>query len=56
MGTRCAWDGVIFRTVLGGILAVLGAAVLARGFVSKISNPLAVFPFRHACRGGLILA
>src|SRR5205823_6618142 len=45
-----------FPTVLGGMLAVLGAVVLFRGFVSKISNPLAVFPFRFwLVVGGLIL-
>src|SRR5437763_15984899 len=46
MGNAVRMGPAYFPTVLGGILAVLGAVVLFRGFVSKISNPLAVFPFR----------
>jgi hypothetical protein len=46
MGNAVRMGPAYFPTVLGGMLAVLGAAVLVRGFVSKISNPLAVFPFR----------
>jgi len=56
MGNAVRMGPAYFPTVLGGILAVLGAAVLVRGFVSKISNPLAVFPFRvWLVAGGLIL-
>jgi len=35
-----------FPTVLGGLLAVLGAVVFLRAFVSKIGHPLRVFPFQ----------
>jgi hypothetical protein len=35
-----------FPTVLGGLLAVLGAVVFFRAFVSKVTFPLKVFPFR----------
>ncbi|HEY6239995.1 MAG TPA: tripartite tricarboxylate transporter TctB family protein [Burkholderiales bacterium] len=56
MGNAVRMGPAYFPTVLGGILAVLGAVVLFRGFVSKISNPLAVFPFRAwLVVGGLIL-
>ena len=56
MGNAVRMGPAYFPTALGGILAVLGAAVLVRGFVSKISNPLAVFPFRGwLVVGGLIL-
>jgi len=56
MGNAVRMGPAYFPTVLGGILAVLGAVVLFRGFVSKISNPLAVFPFRFwLIVGGLIL-
>src|SRR6202162_4459293 len=56
MGSAVRMGPAYFPTVLGGILAVLGAAVLVRGFVSKISNPLAVFPFRGwLVVGGVIL-
>lgn len=46
MGTAVRMGPAYFPTVLGGMLIVLGAAVFFRGFVSKIANPLAVFPFR----------
>jgi len=56
MGNAVRMGPAYFPTVLGGLLSVLGAAVLVRGFVSKISNPLAVFPFRFwLVAGGLIL-
>jgi hypothetical protein len=56
MGNAVRMGPAYFPTVLGGMLAVLGAAVLVRGFVSKISHPLAVFPFRFwLVVGGLIL-
>ncbi len=56
MGTSVRMGPAYFPTVLGGMLAVLGAVVLFRAFVSKISNPLAVFPFRGwLVLGGLIL-
>jgi hypothetical protein len=46
MGNAVRMGPAYFPTMLGGMLVMLGAAVLFRGFVSKISNPLAVFPFR----------
>jgi len=46
MGTSVRMGPAYFPTVLGGLLAVLGAAVLFRAFVSKIENPLQVFPFK----------
>ena len=45
MGTSVRMGPAYFPTVLGGLLAVLGAAVLALAFVSKAENPLKVFPF-----------
>jgi len=57
MGNAVRMGPAYFPTVLGGMLAVLGAAVLARAFVSKISNPVAVFPFRYwLVLGGLVLS
>ncbi|HMH20038.1 MAG TPA: tripartite tricarboxylate transporter TctB family protein [Burkholderiales bacterium] len=56
MGTAVRMGPAYFPTALGGILVVLGAVVLFRGFVSKISNPLVVFPFRAwLFVGGLVL-
>src|SRR2546425_13181410 len=46
MGNAVRMGPAYFPTVLGGILAVLGAVVLLRAFVSKIEHPLRVFPFR----------
>jgi putative tricarboxylic transport membrane protein len=46
MGTSVRMGPAYFPTVLGGMLAVLGAVVLFRGFVSKPESPLRVFPFR----------
>jgi len=46
MGTSVRMGPAYFPTVLGGLLAVLGAAVLFRAFVTKIENPLQVFPFK----------
>jgi hypothetical protein len=46
MGNAVRMGPAYFPTVLGGMLAVLGAAIFFRAFVSKMSHPLAVFPFR----------
>src|SRR5262245_29498212 len=46
MGTSVRMGPAYFPTVLGGMLAVLGAIVLFRGFVTKTESPLRVFPFR----------
>jgi len=56
MGTAVRMGPAYFPTVLGGMLAVLGAAIFFRAFVSKISHPLGVFPFRlWFVVGGLVL-
>ena len=46
MGNAVRMGPAYFPTVLGGLLAVLGAAVFLRAFISKIEYPLRVFPFR----------
>lgn len=46
MGTAVRMGPAYFPTMLGGLLAVLGAVVFFRAFVSKIPHALAVFPFR----------
>jgi len=57
MGNAVRMGPAYFPTVLGGMLAVLGAAVFLRAFVSKIEHPLAVFPFRlWLVAGGLVLS
>jgi len=56
MGNAVRMGPAYFPTVLGGMLAVLGAAIFFRAFVSKISHPLGVFPFRlWFVVGGLVL-
>lgn len=56
MGTAVRMGPAYFPMVLGGMLAVLGAVIFFRAFVSKISHPLAVFPFRvWLIVGGLVL-
>ena len=46
MGSVVRMGPAYFPTVLGGLLAVLGAAIFVRAFVSKFENPLKVFAFR----------
>jgi len=46
MGNAVRMGPAYFPTVLGGMLAVLGAVVFLRAFLSKIEYPLRVFPFR----------
>jgi hypothetical protein len=46
MGTSVRMGPAYFPTMLGGLLAILGAVVLFRAFVTKIENPLRVFPFK----------
>jgi len=48
MGNAVRMGPAYFPTVLGGMLAVLGAAVFLRAFMSKIEHPLRVFPFRDS--------
>jgi hypothetical protein len=47
MGNAVRMGPAYFPMVLGGMLAVLGAAVFFRAFASRISAPLKAFPFRH---------
>lgn len=46
MGTAVRMGPAYFPTVLGGILALLGAIILARAFFSKLEHSVNVFPFR----------
>jgi len=46
MGTAVRMGPAYFPTVLGGILVVLGLAILARAFLSKVHHSIEVFPFR----------
>jgi hypothetical protein len=56
MGTSVRMGPAYFPAVLGVLLAVLGAVVLFRAFVSKIENPLGVFPFKlWRISAGLVL-
>jgi putative tricarboxylic transport membrane protein len=56
MGTAVRMGPAYFPTVLGGMLAVLGGVVFFRAFVSKLDEPLRVFPFRVApLVAGLVL-
>jgi hypothetical protein len=56
MGSAVRMGPAYFPMVLGGMLAVLGAVIFFRAFVSKISHPLAVFPFRlWFVVGGIVL-
>lgn len=57
MGTSVRMGPAYFPTVLGGILAVLGAAIFITAFVTKIAHPLTVFPLRlWFVVGGLVLS
>jgi hypothetical protein len=46
MGSAVRMGPAYFPTMLGGLLAVLGAMVFLRSFFSKIKHPLKVFAFR----------
>ena len=46
MGSAVRMGPAYFPTVLGGMLALLGAVIFFRAFVSKFEHPLKVFPFR----------
>jgi hypothetical protein len=46
MGSAVRMGPAYFPTMLGGLLAILGAVVLIRAFFSKIEHPLNVFQFR----------
>lgn len=46
MGSAVRMGPAYFPVVLGGLLALLGAVVFLRAFISKFGHPLKVFPFR----------
>lgn len=46
MGTAVRMGPAYFPTVLGGLLVVLGLAILARAFLSKVHHPLEALVFR----------
>jgi hypothetical protein len=46
MGSALRMGPAYFPTMLGGLLAILGALVLIRAFVSKIEHPIKVLQFR----------
>ena len=46
MGSAVRMGPAYFPTMLGGLLAILGAVVFIRAFFSKIEHPLKLFPFR----------
>ena len=46
MGSAVRMGPAYFPTMLGGLLAILGAVVFIRAFFSKIEQPLKVFTFR----------
>ena len=58
MGTAVRMGPAYFPTVLGGMMVVLGLAILVRAFLSKVHHPLAVFLFRWplALAAGALIA
>jgi hypothetical protein len=46
MGSALRMGPAYFPAVLGGLLAILGAVIFFRAFVSKFEHPFKVFPFR----------
>lgn len=46
MGTAVRMGPAYFPSVLGGLLVVLGFAILVRAFVSKVHHSIEAFPFR----------
>jgi len=46
MGSAVRMGPAYFPTMLGGLLAILGAVVFVRAFISKIEHPLKVLQFR----------
>ncbi|MGB7543546.1 MAG: tripartite tricarboxylate transporter TctB family protein [Burkholderiales bacterium] len=56
LGNAVRMGPAYFPTMLGGLLAVLGAIIFMRAFFSKLQNPLQVFPFRgRVLAAGLVL-
>ena len=56
MGTAASMGPAYFPTVLGGLLAALGAITLVRAFVSDIRQSLNVFPFRSLFIAGAAIS
>jgi hypothetical protein len=46
MGSAVRMGPAYFPTMLGALLAILGAVIFFRAFFSKIEHPVKVFPFR----------
>lgn len=46
MGSAVRMGPAYFPTMLGGLLALLGAIIFLRAFFSKMEHPVKVFPFR----------
>jgi len=46
MGSAVRMGPAYFPAVLGGLLAILGLAIFARAFFSKLANPFKIFAFR----------
>ncbi|MBE0614825.1 MAG: tripartite tricarboxylate transporter TctB family protein [Burkholderiales bacterium] len=46
MGTAARMGPAYFPVIVGGLLAILGASVLFRSFISKFEHTLKVFPLR----------
>lgn len=55
MGSAVRMGPAYFPTVLGGLLAVLGAAILVRAFVSKFEHPFKVLAFRPLLLAGALV-
>jgi hypothetical protein len=55
MGSAVRMGPAYFPTVLGGLLAILGAVIFFRSFVSKIEHPFKVFTFRLPLLIGALL-
>jgi hypothetical protein len=46
MGSAVRMGPAYFPTMLGGLLALLGAIIFLRAYFSKMEHPVKVFPFR----------
>ena len=55
MGSAVRMGPAYFPTVLGGLLAVLGAVIFVRAFVSKFDHPFKVFTFRPLLLAGALV-
>ena len=55
MGSAVRMGPAYFPTVLGGLLAVLGAVIFFRAFVSKVDHPFKVLAFRPLLLSGALV-